>query len=123
MSDEETLEQIRENAYMQFFLGFAGYSSKAPFDPSMMVHFRKRFSEIELSRINDLIAARGKAMVMEAVDALPDNEEPDDPDAGSGKQISHDDLVKPADWPEDKNWGHSASMPLVCQPTSPIRLT
>jgi len=38
-TDEETVEQIRENAYMQFFLGFAGYSSKAPFDPSMMVHF------------------------------------------------------------------------------------
>jgi hypothetical protein len=38
LTDEETVEQIRENAYMQFFLGFAGYSSKAPFDPSMMVH-------------------------------------------------------------------------------------
>jgi hypothetical protein len=38
---------------MQFFLGFAGYSSKAPFDPSMMVHFRKRFSEEDLSRINE----------------------------------------------------------------------
>jgi IS5 family transposase len=33
LTDEETVEQIRENAYMQFFLGFAGYSSKAPFDP------------------------------------------------------------------------------------------
>jgi transposase, IS5 family len=52
-----------------FFLGFAGYSSKPPFDPSMMVHFRKRFSEEELSRINELIAERGKAMVMEAVAA------------------------------------------------------
>jgi transposase, IS5 family len=50
LSDEETVEQIRENAYMQFFLGFAGYSSKTPFDPSMMVHFRKRFSELELNQ-------------------------------------------------------------------------
>ena len=41
LSDEETIEQIRENAYKQFFLDFAGYSSKAPFDPSMMVHFRE----------------------------------------------------------------------------------
>ena len=40
LSDEETLEQIRENAYMQFFLGFDSYSSKTQFDPSMMVHFR-----------------------------------------------------------------------------------
>lgn len=115
LSDEETVEQIRENAYMQFFLGFAGYSSKTPFDPSMMVHFRKRFSEVELNRINELIAARGKAMVMEAVDSLPDYDEPDDPDAGSGKQISLDDLVKPADWPEDKNWG-TLSIDASCTP-------
>ena len=37
LNDEETVEQIRVNPYMQFFLGFADYSSKAPFDPSMMV--------------------------------------------------------------------------------------
>ena len=104
LTDEETVEQIRENAYMQFFLGFAGYSSKAPFDPSMMVHFRKRFSEEDLLRINELIAERGKALVLEAVASLPDDDS-DDPDAGSGEQISLDDLMKPADWPEDKNWG------------------
>ncbi len=40
LTDEETVEKIRENVYMQFFLGFAGYSSKPPFDPSMMVHCR-----------------------------------------------------------------------------------
>ena len=38
LTDEETVEQVRENPYMQFFLGFSGYSSKPPFDPSMMVH-------------------------------------------------------------------------------------
>jgi hypothetical protein len=40
LADEETVLQIQENAYMQFFLGCSGYSSKVPFDPSMMVHFR-----------------------------------------------------------------------------------
>jgi hypothetical protein len=35
LTDEETVEQIRENPYMQFFLGFSGYSSKPPFDPSI----------------------------------------------------------------------------------------
>jgi IS5 family transposase len=38
LTDEETVEQVRENPYMQFFLGFSGYSSKPPFGPSMMVH-------------------------------------------------------------------------------------
>ncbi len=86
LTDEETVEQIRENAYMQFFLGFAGYSSKAPFVPSMMVHFRKRFSEEDLNRINELIAERGKAMVMEAVASLPDDDDSDDPDADAGNR-------------------------------------
>jgi len=105
LTDEETVEQIRENAYMQFFLGFAGYSSKAPFDPSMMVHFRKRFSEEDLKRINELIVERGKAMVIEAVSSLKDDDDSDDPGADAGTQISIDDFVKPADWPEGKNWG------------------
>jgi len=105
LTDEETVEQIRENAYMQFFLGFAGYSSKPPFDPSMMVHFRKRFSEEDFNRINELIAERGKAMVMEALTSLPNDDDSDDPDADAGKQLSIDELVKPEDWPEGKNWG------------------
>ncbi len=54
-------------------------------------------------------------MVMEAVASLPDNDESDDPDAGSDKQISFDDLVKPADWPEDKNWG-TLSIDASCTP-------
>jgi IS5 family transposase len=37
LTDEDTVEQIRENDYLQVFLGFAGYSSKATFDPSMTV--------------------------------------------------------------------------------------
>jgi len=105
LSDEETVEQIRENAYMQFFLGFAGYSSKAPFDPSMMVHFRKRFSQEELNRINELVAERGKAMLIDAVMSAPDTNDSDDSDDDPGNQLSLDDFVKPADWPVGKPWG------------------
>jgi len=105
LSDEETVEQIRENSYMQYFLGFAGYSSKTPFDPSMMVHFRKRFPEEDLKRINELIAERGKSMVIEAVSSRQDNDHPDDPGGDAVTQISIDDFMKPEDWPEGKNWG------------------
>jgi hypothetical protein len=115
LTDEETVEQIRENAYMQYFLGFAGYSSKAPFDPSMMVHFRKRFTEEDLKRINELIAERGKAMLMETVASLSDDDDPGDPGVGDGTQLSLDDLVKPADWPEGKNWG-TLSIDASCTP-------
>ena len=116
LTDEETVEQIRENAYMQFFLGFAGYSSKAPFDPSMMVHFRKRFAEKDLKRINELIAERGKAMVLEAMSKFEDDDNNiDDPGADDETQISIDDFIKPADWPEGKNWG-TLSIDASCTP-------
>ena len=71
----------------------------------MMVHFRKRFSEEDLKRINELITERGKAMVIEAVSLLPDDDDSDAPGADAGTQISLDDFVKPAYWPEGKNWG------------------
>jgi hypothetical protein len=44
ITDEETCEQIRENPYLQYFLGYTSFISEKPFDPSMMVHFRKRFT-------------------------------------------------------------------------------
>ena len=66
-------------------------------------------------RINELIASPGKAMVMEAALLLPYNDESNDPEAGSGKQISLDVLVKPADWPEDKNW-RTLSIDASCMP-------
>ena len=51
-SDEETVEQIRENPYLQYFLGLSAYSDKAPFDASMMVYFRKRLNLELVGRIN-----------------------------------------------------------------------
>ena len=71
----------------------------------MMVHFHKRFSEEDLKRISELIAERGKAMVIEAVSSLPDDDDSDAPGADAGTQLSLDDFVKPANWPEGKNWG------------------
>jgi IS5 family transposase len=55
ITDEETREQIRENPYLQYFIGFEGYRTEAPFDASMMVHFRKRFGVEELRMINEWI--------------------------------------------------------------------
>ena len=43
-TDEETRQQIIENPYLQYFLGFDGYTDEPPFDASMMTHFRKRIS-------------------------------------------------------------------------------
>lgn len=54
-SDEELVEQIRENHYLQYFIGLPEYQDEIPFDPSMMVHFRKRFDAKTLQEINEII--------------------------------------------------------------------
>jgi transposase, IS5 family len=42
ISDRETVEQIKENPYLQYFIGLEGYSNNEPFEASMLVHFRER---------------------------------------------------------------------------------
>jgi len=55
LPDEELVEDIREIPYLQYFLGYEGYKDELSFDPSMMVHFRKRLSGNILKEINALI--------------------------------------------------------------------
>jgi hypothetical protein len=88
-----------------FYLALpAGYSSKAPFVPIN----DGAFSQSILGRgaqPDQLTHCRtGQAMVMETVAARQDDDDPHDPDAGAGSLLSIDDFVKPADWPEGKNW-------------------
>ena len=52
ISDRETVEQIKENPYLQYFIGQKTYSNKPPFDSSMMVHFRQRISANIIQKIN-----------------------------------------------------------------------
>jgi hypothetical protein len=52
-SDEETVKQIKENPYLQYFCGLLGYEYKAPFDSSAIVRFRKRLKPERLEAINE----------------------------------------------------------------------
>jgi hypothetical protein len=61
-SDEETALQIQETAYLQYFCGYREYDDgKPPFDPSLMVYFRKRLTPEILGEINELIIQRAEA--------------------------------------------------------------
>jgi transposase, IS5 family len=55
LTDEETVEIISENPYMQYFIGLEKYEQKAPFDSSMMTHFRKRFNAQGIKDIDELL--------------------------------------------------------------------
>jgi transposase, IS5 family len=52
ISDRETVEQIKENPYLQYFIGISAYSNEAPFEASMLVHFRERISADLVNKVN-----------------------------------------------------------------------
>lgn len=89
VSDAETVAQISENPYLQYFLGYRELLKSPPFDESMMVHFRSRFTEEQLIRINEDIIAK------EVVKKAPQDED-EDPPSHSGKLLV-DATCTPAD--------------------------
>jgi len=78
-SDEETVEQIRENPYLQFFLGLSEYSNEAPFEASMMVHFRKRLSLEVVGRINEEVVKESSNLINKEKKKDKDGDEPASP--------------------------------------------
>ncbi len=55
LTDRETIQQIQENVFMQYFLGYSSFTNEAPFSPSLFVEIRERLNLKILSGINDLI--------------------------------------------------------------------
>ena len=45
VSDRETVAQIQENPYLQYFVGLPGYQQGVPFAPSLLVEVRKRMGQ------------------------------------------------------------------------------
>jgi transposase, IS5 family len=52
ISDRETVEQIKENPYLQYFIGMSSYINEAPFDASMLVYFRERINASLVNKVN-----------------------------------------------------------------------
>lgn len=55
LDDRETVDQISENIYMQYFLGYSSFYDTPPFDPSLFVEFRKKFGLEQINAINERI--------------------------------------------------------------------
>ena len=51
LSDEETIQIIRENPYMQYMCGLSELTDRPIFDPSLFVTVRKRISEEEINEM------------------------------------------------------------------------
>jgi len=105
-SDEETANMIQEHAYFQYFCGYREYDdSKPPFDPSLMVYFRKRLTPEILGEINEMIIAKAqKPKQEEKKSSGKDNDNNDDDgDPGNSGTMIIDATCAPSNikYPQD----------------------
>lgn len=90
-SDEETVEQIRENPYLQYFLGFSDYRDQEPFHPTMFVHFRKRFGKKAICQIIETVNQKARAAEKKTKD--DDKGNSDSGGAGTGDKPNQGKLL------------------------------
>lgn len=76
LSDDETVQMIRENPYMQYFIGLPGYEDKEPFNPSSLTNFRKRLTPEIISEINELLIEEHEEQVSDDEDDNSDENGP-----------------------------------------------
>jgi hypothetical protein len=89
LTDEELVEQIKENPYLQYFIGLEAFQFSAPFDASMMVYFRKRLPEAVVNDCNERIVRHGLKVIRSSGSQGPG----DDNGSGGGS-------TNPADQPK-----------------------
>lgn len=87
-SDEDTVQEIRMNPYLQFFIGLPAFQHEAPFDQSTMTVFRKRIPVDLLTDLSDFIAGRRNpyAPESEGEDDHPDGNTSGTPDSEAGTE-------------------------------------
>lgn len=94
LSDEETVQQIRENPYLQFFVGLPGYQSKVPFVPSLLVEVRRRMGAASFAHFHQAIL---KAMDQHV---QRQDDDPDPPTQGGNRRAME--AAPAADKEQDK---------------------
>lgn len=55
LTDRETIQQITENPYLQWFIGLKEFQLTRPLTPAALVKFRKRFKKERMAEINERI--------------------------------------------------------------------
>lgn len=94
LTDEETADQIRENFYMQYFVGMAEYKYRYVFVPSLFVEIRKRLGVEKFTELNNIVIAKGipktvRRQAKKAKDEVTEKDDNDKPDSSKrqGKLI------------------------------------
>jgi IS5 family transposase len=92
LDDREVVETIRENLYLQYFLGLSAYTAEPLFDRSLFTAFRYRLGQDKFDRMNQRIIA--KALAISAVEVKKEDTPTDNSDNTDKGRVEN-----PADGP------------------------
>ena len=87
LSDEETIEMIQENPYMQYLCGLTEFTDKPIFDPSLFVTIRKRISVEEINKMTTALLRRELKNKEEAKKLKEKQDDIDNNPPASGTQL------------------------------------
>lgn len=90
LSDEETIEMIQENPYMQYLCGLSEFTDKPLFDSSLFVTIRKRISIEEINEMTTSLLQR-ELQKKEEAKKLKENHDNVNNDESKPQQAQHDD--------------------------------
>lgn len=85
--DRETILQIQENMYLQYFVGYTSFTIDPIFDPSLFVEIRKRLGDTELNKINEEIVKLHLSTCLPTTAKV--NEKDKDTESGNGLDNSN----------------------------------
>jgi len=97
LDDRETVSQIAENMYMQYFLGYSSFNPEPPFDASLFVEFRNRMGLEQINAINERIHALYQGIETGMADSIPDPKEPDHNTTNEGNTPQDSGPVEPTE--------------------------
>lgn len=98
LDDRETVAQITENMYLQYFLGYSSYIKEAPFDPSLFVDIRKRLGRELIAEMNERIYGFSmEKSTLKGKKSKKDNKDPSDDEPKNRGEVIYDATVCPQD--------------------------
>lgn len=112
LDDRETVDQISENIYMQYFLGYSSFTNETPFDASLFVEFRKRLGMENINAINERIVelktkleSTKKEKTLTSASTLSDEEDKNPPESENKGRVIYDATACPQNiaYPTDLN--------------------
>lgn len=80
LSDRETIAQIQENMFMQYFLGFTSFTNEPVFDPSLFVDIRERLSLEIMGEISNIVLQHHREKVQPKIKVAKEKQSSDKTD-------------------------------------------